>query len=878
MPVPDTQALLTVRGAVRALYDYAKGNPTDTALDAVTRTVKFRVRTDELLKRELNRHFDVGDRFRRKVAAELERMFDTNPDEFFAMVEATPKAPYQDKTSCGGWLDTKFGTEGENSDTPRLMSRAVLAELSANLKSFATRRGNVTTDIKGTLKSNAEKWAKDVPALVKEFGLSDVPPPPPSITEDRPTDSEIKDYNDWVALARMWCNLVLIQKHKLTRDEAAMPRYLKHFPSFPCSQKFRDRVELSEALIAVREATAVIIERSLSLYATVSEDGWNTILDRFPAPLKDREGPRNSRATTGRRLHALIERNQQMTKEQVAREITDGLFRAADKIAKHFGSNSTNDRQATVKLLNLYNTAAVFALEPLRVRGDYARLFAEDTPRRDAYGEARGAMHDASDTSEALQIAGFSVKDNGTANYNGFLAYRNNTMGDDWVFAAQLAGGNSMRVAPVTVKDPRRDVTEWTAFATVGGSRKKAQYKPKEVFRSRLWISKKEPPLFLPLMLGVRQGREYLWHFDRGLKDKEGWTLANARVLRIAPSGRCDLAKFFVVVTMQRELPHMAEPPKGKLIGVDRGEAVPAAFAVLDDVGRVLDRGKIHPEYREQQRKFGAEKSRMQSRYGGYSRELKAKERNRATALAGQVSRELLSLAATHQAPLVFERLNSALATRGGARQQMSLMQYERMITTVEQRMAEAACYKVPRQAKFRAARCGFLMFVGPAYTSATCSKCGHVHSNRFYDALAATLAPDKSGRWCVEFEDKALPLAESYRVWIKGKGEIEVNTAERLNEVMGERTFAKLPKTKAAAAMRVLKNALAYRPTQDHFRCLRCGHEDEADLQAAVNIARKSMFAAENPKLAKGEGEEGRRAIEQKWQTWYESKCKTWS
>jgi transposase len=871
-------ATLSVRAAVRALYNYAKGNPTDTALDAVTRTVKFRVRTDETLKRELNRHFDVGDHFRRAVAAELERMFDTAPDKFFAMVEATPKAPFEDKTSCGGWLDTKFGTEGENADTPRLMSRAVLSELAANLKSFATRRGNVTQDIKGTLKSNAEKWAKDVPALVKEFGLSDVPPPPPAITQERPTDREIEDYNDWVALARMWCNLVLIQKHKLTRDEAAMPRYLKHFPSFPCSQMFRARVELSEALASVREATEGIIERNLPLYASMSEEDWSAVLDRFPAPSKDRQGPRTTRGTTGRRLHALIASNPEMTKEQLAREIVDGLFRAADKIAKHFGSNSTNDRQATVKLLNLYNTAAVFALEPLRVRGDYVRLFAEDTPRRDAYGEARGAMHDASDTSEALQIAGFSVKDNGAANYNGFLAYRSNTMGDDWTFAAQLAGGNSMRVAPVTAKDPRRDVTEWTAFATVGGSRKKAQYKPKEVFRGRLWISKKEPPLFLPLMLGARQGREYLWHFDRGLKDKEGWTLANGRVLRIAPSGRRDLARFFVVVTMQRELPHMAEPPAGKLIGVDRGEAVPAAFAVLDDRGRVLERGKIHPEYREQQRKFGAEKSRMQSRYGGYSRELKAKERNRATALAGQVSRELLSLAATHGAPLVFERLTSALATRGGAKQQMSLMQYERMISTVEQRMAEAACYKVPRQAKFRAARCGFLMFVGPAYTSATCSKCGHVHSNRFYDALAATLARDKGGRWCVEFEGKTMPLAESYKVWIRGKGEIEVDTATRLAEVMGDRPFAKLPKTKAAAAMRVLKNALAYRPTQDHFRCLRCGHEDEADLQAAVNIARKSMFAAENPKLAKGEGEEGRRAIEQKWQTWYESKCKTWA
>ena len=52
----------------------------------------------------------------------------------------------------------------------------------------------------------------------------------------------------------------------------------------------------------------------------------------------------------------------------------------------------------------------------------------------------------------------------------------------------------------------------------------------------------------------------------------------------------------------------------------------------------------------------------------------------------------------------------------------------------------------------------------------------------------------------------------------------------------------------------------------------------DIADLQAAANIARKAIFMLENPKAAKAEGEEGRRAAEQAWQKWYEAKCKTWS
>lgn len=878
MSTADDSDTLSVRGAVRKLFAHALANPTDTALDPVTRTVKFGVRADERLKRELNRHFDSADTFRRSLASDLERMFDTAPEDFFAMVGASASKPYENKTSCYGWMLTKYITGHRRENIIPDITIAVVTELSSTLKSFATRRTNVAAESKATVESNARLWSVNVPALVEELGVTDVPPPPPEINLEQPRDSEIDAYNKWVALARMWANLVLVQRHRVSRDEAALPRYLKHFPGFPCSQRFLQRVELEDALHALRESVDTLVDRNIAQYASLNDEEWQAILTRFPAPSGPSTGPRTIRASVGRRLHALISDLPNTPREDLAREIIAGLGRGADKAERHFRQNSVNDRQSVAKLLNILNTASVFALEPLRVRSDYVALFREDTARRDAYGAARGALSDAGDTSESIQILGFSIKENGTARYNGFLCHRHIGTGDEWGFAVQLSGVNSMRVASDEVTDPRRQLTGWTALATVGGSRQLAHYRPKEVHRNRLWIPNSEPPIMLPLQLGKRQGREYLWHADRGLKEKNGWTLANGRILRICPRGRKDLAEFYVVVTLEREVPNMAEPVPGKIIGVDRGEAVPATFAVLDASGRVLDRGKIHPEYRDQQRKFATLKSEMQSRYGGYSRWLKSKERNRAKSLSGEVSRHLLDLAADHLAPLIFERLGSGIATRGGARQLMSLMQYERMISAIEQRLAEASCYKTPSSSTYRKTQCGFLGFVGPSYTSSTCSHCGQVHSARFYTELVATLACGDDGTWSVMLGSNRISLPATYKVWVRGRGEVEVLVAERLGEIFRDQNFAALPKTRAAAAIRTLKSSLPYRPSQDQFICLRCGHQDDADLQAAVNIARKFLFVAENPRAASGDADEGRRSVEPKWQAWYESKCQSWA
>ena len=884
MPAPKESELLSVRVAVRELYEYAKRHPTDTALDSVTRAVKFRVRTDEQLKRELNKQFDAADKFRRAIAGELERMFDRHPKKFFAMVAASAKEPFEDKTSCGGWIDTKFVTQNPDKGLPSTLARAISGQMATNVRSFSTRRANVTEEMKATIATNAEIWAQRVPEYVKEFSLKSVPAGPPKINAERPTDEEIETYNKWVAEARMWCNLIIAQKHKVSRKAFPFPNRLKHFPSFPCSQMFKKRVELGDALESLRKAANRIADKSIPRFAKLTDEEWSAILERFPAPSEDAKSTRDKvRLSTGRRLHAILRDKPTIAKDELAREIVAGLFRGADKLTKHLASNTTKDRMAVAKLLNLYNTAATFALEPLRVRFDYAKLFSEDTPRRDAYGEARGALHDASDLSEAIEVAGFSLSGDKNIQYGGCLAMRHMGGADEWAFMWDAEAQCGMQLLPRDKIDKARTATGWTGFATTGGSKKKAFASQKGVLRSPLWA--KKAPLVLPLQMGKRQGREYLWHSRLGLKDKDGWILGNGRIVRICPSGRKDLAEFYVVIALQRELPHMAEPKKGAIIGVDRGEAVPACYALLDAKGRVVERGAICEDFREQQFKFAEEKSELQSRYGGYSRYLKAKERNRAKGLVGQVTRQLLSLAAHHKAPLVFERLTSALSTRGGTGQLMSVMQYENVLSAIEQRMAEAACYKTPSQTKFRAKRTGFVWFVNPSHTSATCSKCGLVHSRRFYDQLCQTLHTDKSGKWAVTLDGKKVALGKTYEYWNPSKRQLEqVDTATHLAGIIGDKTPDTLPKSSWERIGAVVRGTLNYRPRRklrtdkSQFICQRCGHKDDADLQAAVNIARKSIFFAENPKADKADSGKVTEDTALKWQTWYESKCKAWA
>lgn len=880
----DESPTSSTHASLRELLKLGLSSSSSVEPQKITRTAKFKIHTlarPELIA-PLNRHFDAFDEFRHKVLTELEAFWDRDPDAFIRMVKSSPKERYEEKSSCYAWLYTHFlKGAGLPVDLSRDAANAMLDNLAGGLKSFLTRRATVSVEIQKRHDQNQAEWEKDLAETAADKNLK-LPKAPPTVDFDKLTEKQVDRYNEWVGLVRMWCNLVLIQQEKLTRDESHLPRYLKSYPGFPGSQRFRKPLTIEQTLGELETAARNQASEAGKRFGDLKPEIWQAIRERFAPQIKadteEKPKPRTANQVVARRFTALVRDNPNWTPQQIAEEVLAGVFRAVEKLKKHLTATGFAERKAIIKLANLYNVAVVFAREPFRAGGDYVASYEADMARQKAFGNLRGALHQPSDESSAIQITGFSVDEDGTPNYNGLLVCKPEADGkDSWAFLYCHLAGQTFQIADEKATFRGKKLTEWTGFASRGGSRKKAEASAKQLVKGRVWVAEKPPPTILPLAFGTRLGREYLWHFDRNLRTKTAWVLGNGRLLRVMPPGRPDLAEFYLTITMEREVPPVASVSFNKLIGIDRGEAVPASFAVVDGEGRLLTSGRIAENYREQQKASNQKKREMQSERGGYTREMRSKERNRAKALGGEVTRKLLSLAAENCAPLVLENLNSSLATRGGKNTMMSQMQYERVMTALEQKLAEAGLYELPSAPKYRKSDNGFIKLVGPAYTSSTCSSCGHVHSSDFYEKLADTLQPVGDGRWQVTVEGKSRTLPESYTYWLRGKGEQTKNTNERILELLKSRPVSKLTKTDRKSLVSLMKNRWQpYRPKQADFQCVACGHKMNADEQGALNIARKFLFASARGKKAGELTEAERRKIMADWEKWYKQKLAT--
>jgi len=174
----------------------------------ITRTLKLKIHTlaAPQLAAPLNRHFNAFDQFRQKVLAELESWWDKDPDAFTHMVRSSGKAKYEEKTSCYAWLYTHFlkGVELPP-ELSRDAANAMLDNLAGSLKSYLTRRTNVTVVIGQRYVRNREEWEGELATIAKEKNLQ-LPDAPPSV------DSQIQlrnlglvaneDYVAWGAVER----------------------------------------------------------------------------------------------------------------------------------------------------------------------------------------------------------------------------------------------------------------------------------------------------------------------------------------------------------------------------------------------------------------------------------------------------------------------------------------------------------------------------------------------------------------------------------------------------------------------------------------------------------------------------------------------------
>jgi len=868
----------TVKASVRHLTRHALDKPGEGDPGETTKTLKFRIDAKDHTRTRLDQIFSAQREFVRDVLNQLEGMWDNDPERFIRMVRSSASEPFEKKTSCAGWMLTKFLT---GSDLPEHLSRssatASVATLSGNMKSFITRRENVLKDMAVVIERNRENWDSGLKELCAELKIDQFKAPP-SVDPDKLNAKTVEKYNEWVAAARVWCNLILAQKHKIPRGDAFFPTRLKAYPGFPGSVIHKEGIAFDTAIKELRKCLADLKRSHLKLFDGLTVEEWGLVLERFPAP--EGEGGKGMRHQLGKTLAVLGKKHSDWKPRQLAEELVTGLERGADSLANHLKDRDFSDRPAAIKLINLLNNACVVLMEPLRVKNLYREYFEQDTPRRNAFGQARGSLAEPTDQTDSLQILGFSLLDEarGTCRYDGFLAVAGENGKDRWSFFFDPEGPGGMGITDPTKHPKGSSDTGYTGFGTMGGSRKRAQAAEKRLVRERLWIRRDRKPLQLPLQFGTRQGREYLWNFDHGLKKSpDPWMLTNGRLLRIYPPNKPQFSDYFLTLTLQKDTPPLALSAGEMLIGVDRGEVNPASFAVVDAKGKLLKRGNVGEKYTAKIRQFAEMKSELQRTAGGYTRKLRAKERNIASALGGLVIRELLDLLVRHPGDLVFERLTSGITTRGGRGTLMGNMHYERILSGVEGKLAEAGCYKVPRAIKYRSKNTPFLRFVSPAYTSATCSACGEVLSSGWYRKAAATISRESSGSWSVTLPSgKTVQLPSSYTSYMRGRGEKTWNTAERLEELFKGRKWSDLPPSTRKTVEGLVARLIHHRPKRGEFVCPSCGHKDDADLQAALNIARKSIWVRSlPPRQAKQIEAEDRRSTEEPWREWYKKRIR---
>jgi hypothetical protein len=300
--------------------------------------------------------------------------------------------------------------------------------------------------------------------------------------------------------------------------------------------------------------------------------------------------------------------------------------------------------------------------------------------------------------------------------------------------------------------------------------------------------------------------------------------------------------------------------------------------------------GVVEPEHRWRMMRIGLQKAESQRQFATWSGELRKKEREIARALTGKVVRTILAVGSQQPTTFVLEQLTSGIPTRGGKGSRMSERQYERILSTLEFRLNEAGLYRQPKDE--RKSGSYHLRFIGPHFTSQTCCRCGLVHDAKFYREITASLFSPTKGKWRIRSKSIERELKTEYTVWSRRYGERTLQTDEELSELLNGRSAAQVLEpnrdgkvtTSGIRLVSIVEKCLPYRAEQHIFRCLAGCDPIHADVQAALNIARKFVFSQDptrKKRAAKKEDVDENEEVSSyrdDWEAWYKNSLPIWN
>ncbi|MDR2527362.1 MAG: hypothetical protein LBC92_05825, partial [Rickettsiales bacterium] len=339
----------------------------------------------------------------------------------------------------------------------------------------------------------------------------------------------------------------------------------------------------------------------------------------------------------------------------------------------------------------------------------------------------------------------------------------------------------------------------------------------------------KEETFILPLNFGKRYAREYLYNHELNFANK-GITLNNARIIK-------EGVKYFVAITFTKLKGNILRKDSDleykAIIGVDRGEILPVAVAITDIKGNEIEKPELEicKLFAEKQKSIDQQKKLQSSRIGRYDDNLKRKAKNLSKATIEKIGAELLYYATKYRALIVLEDLSREF----GVNPIMATRQYSKIEDFLSRKLKENGLIR-GKGKLLTNTRDGLLAKVVARYTSKTCCKCGFVFSTEKIKLLKPYL---NNGVYYVNLDRKEISLDINYKKWIKEIGKNEKFNADEEIKRLKEKNIKK----NQELIEKVLLNSLNPRKTQEEFKCPICGHIENADEQAALNIARRWIF-----------------------------------
>lgn len=348
----------------------------------------------------------------------------------------------------------------------------------------------------------------------------------------------------------------------------------------------------------------------------------------------------------------------------------------------------------------------------------------------------------------------------------------------------------------------------------------------------------KQGTFVLPLNFGKRYAREYLYN-EKTNFDNLGETLNNARIIK-QYSEKDKEYKYFVAITFTK-LKGKKAPAKDNdikfkaIIGVDRGNVLPVAITITDLYGKIIEQPQIElcKDFAKKHKEIEELKRQQSSKLGQYEAELKKKAKNFSKATIEKIGAELLYYATKHNALIVLEDLNREF----GIKQMMATNQYTKLEDYLTRKLKENGLIGGNIVVNTRS---GLLGKVVAKYTSKTCSNCGFVASSEKLKNVPLELKNiDGKDIWFANLDGKQISLDIECERYNQKKGHKEIfNANEEITNLKQKNT-----KKNEELIEKILLNALNPRKTQAEYICPICGHTENADQQASLNIARRWLF-----------------------------------